>query len=106
MRNERKCEVVLEEQGWRIMFRSVRVRMQRIDFDNTFDIVAKKGKQRRLVQSKTNLRPGEVLKEYEKIIKWVDENGLPGERGELWIHYDRKSPTIIKEGLVTKIYGV
>ena len=82
---ERKCIAELEADGWRIMFRSVRMRWQSVDFDNTFDVVAVKDHVWRLVQCKTG-RPSTV-KEMDKLDRWRIANTPDSPRMsiELWI---------------------
>ena len=88
-RNEKKAMDVLEAEGWHIAFRSIRVRHQRIDFDNVFDIAALKGKFRKWVQVKSE---SSVRWRHDKEIlrKWKNDYGNEYDSCEVWAYYDRK----------------
>lgn len=84
-RKEKIARDMLIEQGWKIMFKSVRWRFGVIDFGQLFDIVAYKGMSRRYISCK---HAGAGLEWHRKEIRgFKNEHGHDNESYELWTWY-------------------
>lgn len=86
-RNERKAQLELEAQGF-LVYRVKGANnkfVKNIDIFSLFDIVAKKGKNTKWLQIKTNRKP--VLTPYKE---FKDKYCSEYESVEVWVHIDRK----------------
>lgn len=91
-RNERKCVVFLQENGWKTM-RTHRSRFGPNDYwsDSTFggfDVSARKKGIVRWIQCKSNVIP---KKTREQMQEWVEEYSNPCETYEIWCWVDKES---------------
>ena len=87
-KKETLCANALKAEGWRIEFKAQTVRQGPFyighDFGDIGDVVATKGKQRRVISVKTNTHPGKVYSHCAEIEQMRDQIGLPGEVYEFW----------------------
>lgn len=89
---EKKCRDELKEQGWTIMFKSVRWKFGCIDFGELFDVVAAKKNPKypkhpdwRFISVK-HLSNGNYHKPHQKELKrFAKMYGLDGMKFELWL---------------------
>jgi Holliday junction resolvase-like predicted endonuclease len=89
---ENKAADALKSQGWQILFKSVFVRFQNIDFGGLFDIVAVKGNIYRFIQVKTekcDKKQRDALRNYYK------EHANEFINCELWIYKKKKREFVI-----------
>ena len=75
----------LKEQGWLIVFKSVRWRFGTYDYAHLFDVVAYKNQERKFISSKHFTNGDYHLPHQEDIRKHVELYGKEGESYELWL---------------------
>jgi len=88
----------LEQLGQRIMFKSVRVRFQSIDFDNHFDIVSIDPNDKTWIFSQIKTNCGNIKKEIGRLREWKKNNLPKDSKNKVWLlNYRTKGK---KKGLI------
>lgn len=82
---ELQCRKELENDGWKIVFKSVRWRFGTIDFGSLFDVVAIKNKKWKFISVKNYSNFKNLPKLQEEIKKFKFVYGLEGMSFELWL---------------------
>ena len=89
-RLEKKARERLISEGYKIFFKSMRMRFGCQDFANLFDIVAAKVGVRLYVSVKTFVSASRHAEHIREVEKFIDLYGLHGEVYAIWFWKDRE----------------
>jgi Holliday junction resolvase-like predicted endonuclease len=78
---ENLAEKKLKEMGFKIYFKSIRIKFQAVDFAGLFDLVAVKDKQWYFIQIKSRFDK----KQWLQIVDWSLREAPPNSVCEMWI---------------------
>ena len=84
-RKEYLARQQLVQEGWEIVFKSIRNRFGCIDYAGLFDICVYKGQDRKFISCKHFGNSNYYLPHQEEIKKFKETYGKEGESYELWI---------------------
>ncbi len=88
---EKRCRDELKEEGWMIVFKSIRFRFGCVDFAGLFDVVAYKGEERKFISCKHfGKKYNNYLPHQKEISDFKKKHGLRDESYELWIWHHPK----------------